>query len=719
MRIKLVIPFAILSLLIGILPPISMSANQTQRTASSGKYVEGEAIVTLSSASETGLAKEGTTTFDSHIEVEDSWNFGPSKKKKGEDVYLSKIHSDAYTTSELIEKLDNQDNVIAAEPNYYRYKLFTNDTYATEQWYLDGDGTYQTTSSGIEYSKYTHTNTNSEPIVAVVDTGIDYTHEDLASHMWKNPYDKSTLPGTYGYDFGDYDSNPMDEDEDGHGTHCAGVISAVSDNSKGICGISDAKLMALKVFDSTGASNDSSIIAAFHYIYTAQTLGANICAINCSWGGGGRTPTSMKTLIEQIGQMGGLFIFAAGNDSENHDAKTSDGCPYDLDSPYVVTVGASTQSDKKAYFSDYGKNSVHLFAPGQNIFSTVNAGVFYPSCYTEAEKNLRCAYFNSFSTNNATLYYPSEIGKLDGGIFYHNKTYSNKDSHNQSQSGSYCISIDAIRNSATMTLYMDIKDLNLADGSYRVSYDLGTEEDGEVSWAHYTNKVYFIKRNNTTYAEIFSLTGNFTSVGKIYLDNIGLTKANPTDALYIKYNSMSGTSMAAPQVSAATALLASEHPGDSAKERRNRLLHCVRNVSSLSPYCMSGGILDLSKISLAPASVPQYLQTQSQTSTQTSALQNSTTNAATKKTLVKKITLNKKKAKLRYKKKLKLKATVKPKKATNKKVKWYVSNKKYAKVTQKGVVRAKKKGIGHTVKVYAKAKDSSQKKAYCKVRIYK
>ena len=61
----------------------------------------------------------------------------------------------------------------------------------------------------------------------------------------------------------------------------------------------------------------------------------------------------------------------------------------------------------------------------------------------------------------------------------------------------------------------------------------------------------------------------------------------------------------------------------------------------------------------------------------------------------------------------------KPKNATNKKVKWYVSNKKYAKVTQKGVVRAKKKGIGHTVKVYAKAKDKSKKKAYCKVRIYK
>ena len=283
-------------------------------------------------------------------------------------------------------------------------------------------------------------------------------------------------------------------------------------------------------------------------------------------------------------------------------------------------------------------------------------------------------------------------------------------------SGSYCISIDAARSSATLALYMDIDDMSLADGTYQVSYDMGIEENGEISWSHYSSKLYFIKRNNTIYAEIVSLTGNFTSVHKIYFDNIGISKANPTNALYIKYNSMSGTSMAAPHVSAATALLAAAYPNDSAVQRRNRLLNCVREVSGLSSYCMTGGILDLSKISSASSGLPACLQTTTKTNT-TAAQGTSSTKKTTK--LVTKITLNKKKAKLRYKKKLKLKATVKPKNATNKKVKWYVSNKKYAKVTQKGVVRAKKKGIGHTVKVYAKAKDKSKKKAYCKVRIYK
>lgn len=326
-------------------------------------------------------------------------------------------------------------------------------------------------------------------------------------------------------------------------------------------------------------------------------------------------------------------------------------------------------------------------------------------------RSSRCSYFTSFDSNDAVLYHPSEIGKLDGSILYNEKSYSAEDSHNQAGSGSYCISIDAARSSATLALYMDIDDMSLADGTYQVSYDMGIEENGEISWSHYSSKLYFIKRNNTIYAEIVSLTGNFTSVHKIYFDNIGISKANPTNALYIKYNSMSGTSMAAPHVSAATALLAAAYPNDSAVQRRNRLLNCVREVSGLSSYCMTGGILDLSKISSASSGLPACLQTTTKTNT-TAAQGTSSTKKTTK--LVTKITLNKKKAKLRYKKKLKLKATVKPKNATNKKVKWYVSNKKYAKVTQKGVVRAKKKGIGHTVKVYAKAKDKSKRRLIAK-----
>ncbi len=112
--------------------------------------------------------------------------------------------------------------------------------------------------------------------------------------------------------------------------------------------------------------------------------------------------------------------------------------------------------------------------------------------------------------------------------------------------------------------------------------------------------------------------------------------------------------MAAPQVSAATALHAAAYPNDSAVQRRNRLLNCVREVSGLSSYCMTGGILDLSKISSASSGLPACLQTTTQTNTTATAAQGTSSTKKTTK-LVTKITLNKKKAKLRYKKKLKLK----------------------------------------------------------------
>ncbi len=703
------------------------SQENLQADPAQAAYVEGDVLVTLAAPKKTGLAKEGTSSFDDEITVENAWSFGdakstadtPAEKKELEDktLYISQVHSDSYSTEELVEELQDQANVLSVEPNYYRHKLAANeDTYRNQQWYLDGTGAYQATSSGIHYEETKKLPKQEQPIVAVVDTGIDYTHEDLAEHMWVNPFPASSLAGTYGYDFGDNDSNPMDEDEDGHGTHCAGVISAVSGNETGISGISDAKLMALKVFDSEGDAKDSSIIAAFHYIYKAQSLGVNIAAINCSWGGGGSTPASIRSLIEQIGARGGLFLFAAGNDGINHDYIGKNTCPYDLDSNYVVTVGASDRNDRKAGFSDYGKKTVDLFAPGESIFSTVNTGVFSPAIFTEEQRNQWCEFYTSLDQSTDIFYTAPDIGRPSRTIYYHGKSYAKEDAYGRSDSGSLCLSITPLRNTATLELYLDVTELGLNQfQTYYLSYDLGIPENGIVSWDHYMVKSttdHFMTMDGKTYLRLVSLTGNFRSLSRLYFDNPGISTANLRLSRFPKYNALSGTSMAAPQAAAAAALLAGVYPNDNAAERRNRLLNCVRETETLSSYCITGGILDLGKIPTASKDRPTE-------ETKTGTITNQENKTSTKKILVKKVKLNKKKAVLRYGKKLKLKAAVTPKKATNKKVKWYVSNKKYAKVTQKGVVRAKKKGIGHTVKVYAKAKDKSGKKAYCKVRLKK
>lgn len=690
-------------------------------------YVEGEVLVTLAAPSRTGLAKEGTATFDEEITVEQSWSFGkadaiadsPAEKKElsGKTLYISQVSSDHYSTEELVEELEDHANVLSVEPNYYRHKLSAGtDPYYRQQWYLDGDSSFQTSSSGIHYKETKQFSQQGEPVVAIVDTGVDYTHEDLAEHMWRNPYSSSSLAGTYGYDFGDQDSDPMDDDEDGHGTHCAGVISAVSENGTGITGISTAKIMALKVFDSQGDATDSSILAAFNYIYRAQSLGVNVAAINCSWGGGGSTPYSIRSLIEKIGERGGLFLFAAGNDGTNHDNTISKGCPYDLDSNYVVIVGATGLDDQRASFSDYGKNSVHLFAPGDLIFSTVNDGIFFPSLYSDAERSNLCAFYTSLDSMDTELFTAPEVGQSSRSVTYLNKGFSQEDFYGQTDSGSLCVSIQSLRNAASVELYLDISGLSLdRTKTYYLAYDLGAEEDGRISWDHHMIKStprHFITSKGRTYLRLVSLTGNFRSTTKLYFDNLAISKANLSPSFFGSYNVLSGTSMAAPQAAAAVALLASIHPGDNAAERQARLMNCVRKTDSLSSCCLTGGLLDLGKLSAAPAKLPPSMIQKKKEKEITKKIRSETT-------LVKKVKLNKKNATLRYGKKLKLKATVTPKNASNKKVKWYISNKKYAKVTQKGVVKAKKKGIGHTVKVYAKATDKSGKKSFCKIRIKK
>lgn len=709
-----------LSPLSGLAAPESVSASLADTAQSPcAEQVDGRVLVTLATPKKTALTKEGDTFFDSKIRVEDAWDFGGAEILGDSDaerdfledktMYVSCVSSDTYSTDELIDKLENQAYVVSVEPDYCQKKMaVSNDSLSDSQWYLDGKGIFSSGSEGIRYQKDS-VNPADAPIIAVADTGVDYTHEDLKDHMWYNPY--SSLPGVYGYDFGDGDSDPMDEDEDGHGTHCAGVIAASTDNSKGIAGISGARIMALKIFDSEGRISNSSIVAAFSYIYQAKLLGANITAVNCSWGGGS-SPAALKTLIEQLGQMGVLFIFAAGNDGVSHDAASSlyQTCPYDIDSDYIVTVGASDLMDNPASYSDYGMASVDLFAPGTQIVSTVNQDSFSPALYPAGAGEALCSYYSSCPEDAAIpLCPPAEAGIKTNNVTYENISHSSEDYFNDETDGSVRLDIQVSRpGNSNVSLYLDVTKLGLSSSdSYYISYDIGLLENGAVSWEHLTRKrtnSHFVSYGGRTFLQFASLSGDFHSITRLYFDNLAVSTANPDTASFGRYAAMTGTSMAAPVVTGAVAVMASRFPSDTSAQRRERLLSCVRTLPGLALFCRTSGILDMSRIAtstVTPLTTPKKPQT--------------TSNA--KKVLVKKIKLNKKKATLRYKKKLKLTASVKPKNATNKKIKWSSSRKKYATVTQSGVVKAKKKGIGHTVKIYARAKDGSGTKTFCKVKI--
>lgn len=199
-------------------------------------------------------------------------------------------------------------------------------------------------------------------VVAVIDTGIDYNHPDLKENMWVNP--DPTAQDVHGYNFAAKTPNPMDGN--GHGTHCAGVIGA-NHNAIGIRGVmANVKLMAVKFLSDAGSGEAADAILSIDY---AVANGANI--LSNSWGGGGRSE-ALKEAIERANEAGVVFVAAAGNSRANNDTANSFPANYKVDN--VISVGAMDARGNKASFTNYGKESVHVFAPGVKIYSTVQRG---------------------------------------------------------------------------------------------------------------------------------------------------------------------------------------------------------------------------------------------------------------------------------------------------------------------------------------------------------
>ena len=264
------------SALLSVAAPVMVYAQADMQTVEipeleGGTYVEGEALVSMSATQAAALTQEGAASFDRAIEIEECWDFGRSDDANSENIkdYVALVSSEKYSTEELMEIVSERFYVDAVVPNSYMHLCADGkDTLRDYQWYLDGTGAMQTQSSGINYSGM-QVAALTTPVVALIDTGVDYTHEELRDSMWVNPYQSQGLKGTYGYDFADMDADPMDTY--GHGTHCAGIITAKANNQLGIAGISNAKIMSLKVTkDGEDTFSTAGVVAAFEYVIQAQ-----------------------------------------------------------------------------------------------------------------------------------------------------------------------------------------------------------------------------------------------------------------------------------------------------------------------------------------------------------------------------------------------------------------------------------------------------------------
>jgi subtilisin family serine protease len=276
-------------------------------------------------------------------------------------------------------KYGSIDGVEFVQPNFYYHLLATpNDPLFTNP------AMYGLTKIGAP-SAWDLSTGSSAVVVADIDTGMRYTHQDLAANAWVNQAEAAGLGGVdddgngfvddiNGWDFFFNDSNPID-DAGGHGTHTAGTIGAVGNNSLNVVGVCwNVKIMPIKIYSPNGADSTSAMLVnAYNYITMMKTRGVNIRATNNSYGGCGEAcgyDQATKDALDAMGNAGIVSAFAAGNSNSNNDASPS--YPVSYTSPSIIGVASSTSTDTRSSFSSYGLSTVDLAAPGSGILSTWN-----------------------------------------------------------------------------------------------------------------------------------------------------------------------------------------------------------------------------------------------------------------------------------------------------------------------------------------------------------
>jgi subtilisin family serine protease len=301
---------------------------------------------------------------------------------------LQLVSVDESAMQDAITAYQKDPSVEYVEPNYvYRINGTTpNDALFGQLWGLNNTGQ----SNGVpdidinapEAWDIT-TGSSTSGVVAVIDTGVDYTHPDLAANMWTNP---GEIPGNgldddnngyiddvHGINAITNSGNPMDDHD--HGTHVSGTIAGQGNNGRGVAGVNwTAQILGCKFLDAAGNGTTANAVKCLDYVHVMKTRTVNpvnVIATNNSWGGGSFAQTLLDGIIQQRND-GILFVAAAGNAGANHD--TTPSYPSSYFASNVISVASHDRSNNLASDSSYGRRMVHVAAPGVGVMSTVAGG---------------------------------------------------------------------------------------------------------------------------------------------------------------------------------------------------------------------------------------------------------------------------------------------------------------------------------------------------------
>jgi subtilisin family serine protease len=476
-------------------------------------------------------------------------------------------------TARLIAQLAKDPRIESVEPNYLRrIQSAPDDTHFNRLWALENTGQSVNGTSGTAGSDIRFLPAwkmlrpgSGQPVVAVIDTGIDRHHPDLAANLWTNP---SEIP----HNGIDDDANGVIDDIHGanflsggfreisdsgsHGTHVAGTIAATGYNGLGIIGANPAaRVMMLKVSSDGITISTAAVIEALQYVTLMKSRGVNIVAINSSYGGPGFSSAEQAAILA-AGDAGIVLCAAAGNDGLSNDVTPTYPAGYRLFN--MLVVANSTQSDTLASNSNFGSTTVDLAAPGTNIYSTIPGAVI-----------------TTFQAGGTA--YPATPMSLTG-----------------SGTGISGALIDCgIGN----------------DGEFppAVSGNIALIERGIITFNEKTTRamaagaVAVVIYNNVEGTMNFTLgdDADWVPVVSISQANGQAIKAGlPVTAVLsvtreVSFGYKSGTSMAAPHVAAAVAFSAMNFPEETAAQRIARVLAGVDVIPAFTANTVTGGRLNL------------------------------------------------------------------------------------------------------------------------------
>ncbi len=352
---------------------------ETERPPTTAEYAKDSIIVRFRDTPTPSNLRSSVARINGTIEDQDNDGvYDRFANLAGGRLAVVKLAAGA-DVEQAIAELSKDPGIAYAEPNYIVKAIATPDDPSFPDLYgLHNTGqTGGTADADIDAVEAWDDSVGSaDVVVAVIDTGIDYNHEDLAANMWTNPGEiagngvdddgNGVIDDVHGFNAINGSGDPFDDHY--HGTHCAGTIGAVGNNGVGVAGVNwESQIMAIKFLDEGGSGTNEGAISAINYAIARRSDGVNLRVLSNSWGGGGFSQ-AMLDAINEAGAADMVFVAAAGNFASNNDGDAF--YPASYDAPSIISVAATDHNDALADFSNFGATTVDLGAPGVDVLST-------------------------------------------------------------------------------------------------------------------------------------------------------------------------------------------------------------------------------------------------------------------------------------------------------------------------------------------------------------